>query len=497
MTHWVLFAHFNVNNTVAMATDLVTMVTDMSKVGRSEEARHRNISAKTQNAQKFNLFYLQQTCPILIRSTLTLNLYMEDRKYGHFKSLKTRKNDSYLKSDYIGLLKIQVPPSRETSSEPAPCDSSSDSVKITLGCVRQLRRENKTKGGTDITRMILEREGYKEEEMTRADFLLAVTQISTAIKLSRTKWRLKPDLHVVHRLKKTPAPPTPPHASECNSPESYMPRVEFEEISPRQKRRRLELFYENTKKQILNNMEEYDVDVPLESVLGKLVQLMLPGKYCENGKVLEHGNPSKKFLEAADKVCARMDNKEAAALILPVYKNIARMVQMIGSNEAVDSMKLAESGRITHLMILETLPWARISPTVHVLLDHAWEWVAWNGDRGMSVWSEDPLESAQKRTRDIRALHTFRGSTKKSLEQTLNHGQLASNLILQASYISYITRRTWVLFAHFNVNNTVAMATDLVTMVTDMSKEFSQHNKNISVMGRSILSGKNAKCSEI
>eukprot|EP00116_Pleurobrachia_bachei_P017629 sb/3477891/ len=30
-------------------------------------------SAKTQNAQKANLYYLQQTCPILIGSTLTLN----------------------------------------------------------------------------------------------------------------------------------------------------------------------------------------------------------------------------------------------------------------------------------------------------------------------------------------------------------------------------------------------------------------------------------------
>eukprot|EP00116_Pleurobrachia_bachei_P008444 sb/3468706/ len=32
------------------------------------------LAAKTQNAQKANLYYLQQTCPILIRSTLTLNV---------------------------------------------------------------------------------------------------------------------------------------------------------------------------------------------------------------------------------------------------------------------------------------------------------------------------------------------------------------------------------------------------------------------------------------
>eukprot|EP00116_Pleurobrachia_bachei_P018725 sb/3478987/ len=31
-----------------------------------------NPSAKTQNAHNSNLYYLQQTCPILIRSTLTL-----------------------------------------------------------------------------------------------------------------------------------------------------------------------------------------------------------------------------------------------------------------------------------------------------------------------------------------------------------------------------------------------------------------------------------------
>eukprot|EP00116_Pleurobrachia_bachei_P018574 sb/3478836/ len=30
------------------------------------------LPAKMQNAQKANLYYLQQTCPILIRSTLTL-----------------------------------------------------------------------------------------------------------------------------------------------------------------------------------------------------------------------------------------------------------------------------------------------------------------------------------------------------------------------------------------------------------------------------------------
>ena len=86
-----------------------------------------------------------------------------------------------------------------------------------------------------------------------------------------------------------------------------------------------------------------------------------------------------------------MKNRKAAALILPVFKSLAAMVQLIGSNEPVDSVKLGELGRVTHLRILESMPWARISPTVHVLLDHAWEWVAWNRDHGMSVWSEDPL----------------------------------------------------------------------------------------------------------
>eukprot|EP00116_Pleurobrachia_bachei_P002600 sb/3462862/ len=198
-----------------------------------------------------------------------------------------------------------------SSTEPSLCDSSDDStddndshisdtvLKITFGDVKQLRRENKTKGGTDITRMILEREGYKEEEMTRADFVLAVTQISTAIKLSRTKWRLKPDTDVVHKIRFTKE--TPEETPVWYSPESsrrmdqfYQTTINrlcfFTSISTKKKSKqqppliphllgkfRATATTNSTPfRQIQSNMEEFNVDIPVERVMGKLTQLMLP-----------------------------------------------------------------------------------------------------------------------------------------------------------------------------------------------------------------------------
>eukprot|EP00116_Pleurobrachia_bachei_P009095 sb/3469357/ len=50
-------------------------------------------SAKTQNAQKANLYYLQQTCPILIRSTLTLIPTVQNYSDMFFKGLFSKGRD--------------------------------------------------------------------------------------------------------------------------------------------------------------------------------------------------------------------------------------------------------------------------------------------------------------------------------------------------------------------------------------------------------------------
>ena len=122
------------------------------------------------------------------------------------------------------------------------------------------------------------------------------------------------------------------------------------------------------------------------------------------------GEKAKTLLKKGETVCNVMTNKTAVAdKMKPVVENLYKITSFLGSRDRTNPEDYFKLCRDTHILILESLPWARISPTVHQILDHSWEWVLWNNGQGLCDWAEDGLEAMQKTTRNTRNLHAYRG----------------------------------------------------------------------------------------
>ena len=98
----------------------------------------------------------------------------------------------------------------------------------------------------------------------------------------------------------------------------------------------------------------------------------------------------------------------------------------------IDVEKYALLCRSTHRIIIETFHSLELLPLYIPFLtnDHSWEWIKWNGGRGLLKWSEDGIEAGQKRTRNNRKFRCFFGSTRANLIQAHELQQLRANVYL-------------------------------------------------------------------
>ena len=82
------------------------------------------------------------------------------------------------------------------------------------------------------------------------------------------------------------------------------------------------------------------------------------------------------------------------------YSRLLEGLSVIGrvaaSQGRVKLLKLRQFCQDYHLFLVTTWPWILMSESVHRLVDHLWELVLLNGNRGLATQSEQSLESTHK-----------------------------------------------------------------------------------------------------
>ena len=81
---------------------------------------------------------------------------------------------------------------------------------------------------------------------------------------------------------------------------------------------------------------------------------------------------------------------------------LSAIIRVVSSKEKVRVDRLKAVCTELYVLILENLPWVSITPTVHKLLGHSWEFVLENEERGLGSLDESGLEGCNKIIRRFR-----------------------------------------------------------------------------------------------
>ena len=96
------------------------------------------------------------------------------------------------------------------------------------------------------------------------------------------------------------------------------------------------------------------------------------------------------------------ENKHRPALSR-IHSHFAAIQRIFNSDRRVETEELGNLCRTTYLLILDSFPWARITPTLHKLLADSEELVRdCNSGYGLKCFSEEGLESCNKLVRRFR-----------------------------------------------------------------------------------------------
>ena len=82
---------------------------------------------------------------------------------------------------------------------------------------------------------------------------------------------------------------------------------------------------------------------------------------------------------------------------------LSAAVKVINSQKRrVNTQKLRDITQEVNLKIVESFPWAAVSPSIHRILAHSWEVVELNNGFGLGDLSEEGLEAFNKHIRERR-----------------------------------------------------------------------------------------------
>ena len=73
------------------------------------------------------------------------------------------------------------------------------------------------------------------------------------------------------------------------------------------------------------------------------------------------------------------------------------------------------------MKIVQSFPWAVVSPSVHRILAHSWEVVQLNNGFGLGDLSEEGLEALNKQIRNMRTHGARKDNTENNFKDTYNH----------------------------------------------------------------------------
>ena len=105
-----------------------------------------------------------------------------------------------------------------------------------------------------------------------------------------------------------------------------------------------------------------------------------------------------------------------------IHLGLCAVVKVINSQKRrVNTVELREISQSVLLKIVESFPWAVISPSVHRILSHGWERIQLNDGFGLGNISEEGLEALNKWIRRLRVSGSRTVSTVLNFTDTFNH----------------------------------------------------------------------------
>ena len=119
-----------------------------------------------------------------------------------------------------------------------------------------------------------------------------------------------------------------------------------------------------------------------------------------------------------------------------IYTNLAVVLRIFNCDELVDIPKFSTLCKDTYQLIIETFPWASITPTLHKVLAHSAQLVdQFNGGRGMKSFSEEGLEACHKHIR------RYREQLARKISFEANIKDIFIRLLSQSDFFSFSKRK--------------------------------------------------------
>ena len=121
-----------------------------------------------------------------------------------------------------------------------------------------------------------------------------------------------------------------------------------------------------------------------------------------------------------------------------VHTNLSTILKIINCDRRIYTLELGNACRDTYLLLLDSFPWANVTPTLHKVLSHSGELLEINPSYGYKCFSEEISEACSK------LIHIFREhlSRKTSFEDNIVDifVRLASesDLVLQGVSTAYL-----------------------------------------------------------
>ena len=105
-----------------------------------------------------------------------------------------------------------------------------------------------------------------------------------------------------------------------------------------------------------------------------------------------------------------------------ILLGLCTLVKLVNSQtRQVNVERVRQLGQQVYLQLVQTFPWAMITPSVHRILAHSWEVMQLNDECGLGGESEEGLEALNKNIRRMRSTGARKDSTLHNFTDVYHH----------------------------------------------------------------------------
>ena len=146
------------------------------------------------------------------------------------------------------------------------------------------------------------------------------------------------------------------------------------------------------------------------------------------------GNTARKILHHNRKLVIEMLPERFQAPMETYGQQLSVIIRLLSSNERIDVKKYKDLCTQVNLDLIESFPslsargsWVSITPSLHKLLGHSWEFIEMNREQGLKSLDESGLEGNNKILRRIRTKLARKTSQDENLVDTLRRMWVGSD----------------------------------------------------------------------